>query len=156
VKVFRKSCGPPTRSVGLTERSVGLLIGRTYLSGTAVSLVSGDPGYTCLTVPNVNLSTRFKNSWNDFELSHWHVGPSIDLRLLHTETDFGTFKDRWDLLGSSCPICAHKFQPSSPLILPVPVRVSPPPLPPPYRRWARLGRITGSQHAPLDKSRTHR
>jgi hypothetical protein len=26
-----------------------LLVGRTYLSGTAVSLVGGDPGYPCLT-----------------------------------------------------------------------------------------------------------
>jgi hypothetical protein len=43
-KVFRRSCGPPTRSVGPTNRSAGLLVGRTYLSGTAVSLVSGDPG----------------------------------------------------------------------------------------------------------------
>jgi hypothetical protein len=82
-------------------------------------------------VPNINLSTRFKNSWNDFELSHWHVGPSIYLRLLDTETYFGTLKDRWDLLGSSRPIRAHKFQPSSPLILPVLVRVSLLPLPPP-------------------------
>jgi hypothetical protein len=27
-----------------TNRSVGLLVGGTYLSGTAVSLVGGDPG----------------------------------------------------------------------------------------------------------------
>jgi hypothetical protein len=38
-----RSCGPPTRSVKSTDRSVGLLVGRTHLSGTAVSLVSGDP-----------------------------------------------------------------------------------------------------------------
>jgi hypothetical protein len=106
-------------------------------------------------VPNVNLCTRFKNSWNYFELSHWHVGSSIDLRLLDTETYFGTLKDRWDLLGSSHPIRAHKFQPSSPVILPVPVKVSLPPLPPPSRRWARLGRTMFSQHVPLDKSGTH-
>jgi hypothetical protein len=74
-----------------------------------------------------------KKSWNYFELSHWHVGPSIDLRLLDTETYFCPLKDRWDLLGSSRPIRAHKFPPSSPLILLVPVRVSPPPLPPPSR-----------------------
>jgi hypothetical protein len=43
-KVFRKSCGPPTRSVGPTDRSAGLLVGRTHLSGTAVSLVGGDLG----------------------------------------------------------------------------------------------------------------
>jgi hypothetical protein len=43
-KVFRRSCGLPTRSVGPTDRSKGLLVGRTYLSGTAVSLVGGDPG----------------------------------------------------------------------------------------------------------------
>jgi hypothetical protein len=27
-----------------TDRSVGLLVGQTHLSGTAVSLVGGDPG----------------------------------------------------------------------------------------------------------------
>jgi hypothetical protein len=43
-KVFRRLCGPPTRSVGPTDRSVGLLVGWTQLSGTAVSLVGGDPG----------------------------------------------------------------------------------------------------------------
>jgi hypothetical protein len=43
-KVFRRSCGPPTRSVGPTDRSAGLLVGRTHLSGTAVSLVGGEPG----------------------------------------------------------------------------------------------------------------
>jgi hypothetical protein len=43
-KVFRGSCGPPTRSVGPTDRSAGLPVGRTHLSGTAVSLVGGDPG----------------------------------------------------------------------------------------------------------------
>jgi hypothetical protein len=32
------------RSVGPTDRSVGLLVGRTHLSGMAVSLVGGDPG----------------------------------------------------------------------------------------------------------------
>jgi hypothetical protein len=58
---------------------------------------------------NVNLCTRLKNSWNDFELSHWHVEPSIDLRLLDIEMYFGTHKDRWDLLGSSRPIRTNKF-----------------------------------------------
>jgi hypothetical protein len=43
-KVFRRSCRLPTRLVGPTDRSAGLLVGRTHLSGTAVSLVSGDPG----------------------------------------------------------------------------------------------------------------
>jgi hypothetical protein len=42
-KVFSRSCGPPTRSVGPTDRSTGLLVGRTHLSGTTVSLVGGDP-----------------------------------------------------------------------------------------------------------------
>jgi hypothetical protein len=42
--VIMRLCGPPTRSVGLTDRSAGLLLGRTDLSGTAVSLVGGDPG----------------------------------------------------------------------------------------------------------------
>jgi hypothetical protein len=32
-KVFRRSCGPPTRSVGSTNRSAGLLVGQTHLSG---------------------------------------------------------------------------------------------------------------------------
>jgi hypothetical protein len=32
-KVFRRSCGPPTRSVGPTDRSTDLLTGRTHLSG---------------------------------------------------------------------------------------------------------------------------
>jgi hypothetical protein len=31
------SCGPPIRSVGPTDRSAGLLVGRTHLVG-------GDPG----------------------------------------------------------------------------------------------------------------
>jgi hypothetical protein len=43
-KVFRRSCGLPTRSVGPTNRSACLLVGRTYLLGMAVSLVGGDPG----------------------------------------------------------------------------------------------------------------
>jgi hypothetical protein len=43
-KIFRRSCGPPTRSVGPTNRSAGLLVGQTHLLGTAVSLVGGDPG----------------------------------------------------------------------------------------------------------------
>jgi hypothetical protein len=43
-KVFRRSCGIPTRSVRPTDRSTGLLVGRTHLSGTVVSLVGGDPG----------------------------------------------------------------------------------------------------------------
>jgi hypothetical protein len=30
-KVFRRSCGPLTRSVGLTDRSAGLLVGRTLV-----------------------------------------------------------------------------------------------------------------------------
>jgi hypothetical protein len=43
-KVFRRSCGPPTRLVGPTDRSTGLLVGQTHLSGIAMSLVAGDPG----------------------------------------------------------------------------------------------------------------
>jgi hypothetical protein len=43
-KVFGRSCGPPTKSVGPNNRSAGLLVCRTYLSGTVVSLVGGDPG----------------------------------------------------------------------------------------------------------------
>jgi hypothetical protein len=43
-KVFKRSCGQPTRSVGPTDRSSGLLVGQTHLSGTAVSLVGRDPG----------------------------------------------------------------------------------------------------------------
>jgi hypothetical protein len=39
-----RSCGSPTRSVGPTDRSAGLLVGRTHLSVTTVSLVGGDPG----------------------------------------------------------------------------------------------------------------
>jgi hypothetical protein len=38
------SCGLPTRLVGPTDRSVGLLVGRTHLSGTDVRLVGGDQG----------------------------------------------------------------------------------------------------------------
>jgi hypothetical protein len=41
---FRRSCGPPTRSVGPTDRLAGLLVGRTRLSGTVLSLVGGDQG----------------------------------------------------------------------------------------------------------------
>jgi hypothetical protein len=37
-------CGPPTRSVGPTNRSAGLLVERTHLSAEDVSLVGGDPG----------------------------------------------------------------------------------------------------------------
>jgi hypothetical protein len=43
-KVLRRLCGPPTRSVGPTNRSEGLLVGWTHSLGTAVSLVGGDPG----------------------------------------------------------------------------------------------------------------
>jgi hypothetical protein len=39
-----RACGPPIRSVGSTDRSADLLVGRTHLSGTGVSLVGGDPG----------------------------------------------------------------------------------------------------------------
>jgi hypothetical protein len=35
---------PPTMSVGPTDRLASLLVGQTYLSGTVVSLVGGDPG----------------------------------------------------------------------------------------------------------------
>jgi hypothetical protein len=43
-KDFRSSCGEPTRSVGPTVRSASLLVGRTHLSVTALSLVGGDLG----------------------------------------------------------------------------------------------------------------
>jgi hypothetical protein len=43
-KVFRRSCELPIRSIGPTDRSVGVLVGRTHLSGTAVNQVGGDPG----------------------------------------------------------------------------------------------------------------
>jgi hypothetical protein len=43
-KVFRRSCGLPTRSVVPSDGSESLLVGRTHLSGMAVSLVGGDPG----------------------------------------------------------------------------------------------------------------
>jgi hypothetical protein len=36
--------GPLTRLVGPIDRSAGLLVGQTHLSGTTISLVSGDPG----------------------------------------------------------------------------------------------------------------
>jgi hypothetical protein len=42
-KVFRRSCGLPTRSVGPTDRSASLLVCWTHLSKTAVSLIGGDP-----------------------------------------------------------------------------------------------------------------
>jgi hypothetical protein len=38
------SSGAHVRSGRPTDRSAGLLVGRTHLSGTAVSLVGGDPG----------------------------------------------------------------------------------------------------------------
>jgi hypothetical protein len=38
------SLGPHVKSSRHTDRSAGLLVGRTHLSGTAVSLVGGDPG----------------------------------------------------------------------------------------------------------------
>jgi hypothetical protein len=51
-KVFRRSCGLPTRLVGPSDKSVGFLVDRTHLSGTAMSLVGGDPGvpmsHTCI------------------------------------------------------------------------------------------------------------
>jgi hypothetical protein len=42
--VFRRLCRPPNRSVRPTDTSAGLLVGRTHLSRTAVSLVSGHLG----------------------------------------------------------------------------------------------------------------
>jgi hypothetical protein len=38
------SSGPHVRSDRPTDRSTGLLVGRTHLSGATVSLVCGDPG----------------------------------------------------------------------------------------------------------------
>jgi hypothetical protein len=42
--VFKRSCVPPTRSVGLTDRLAGLLVVQTHLLGMAMSLVSREPG----------------------------------------------------------------------------------------------------------------
>jgi hypothetical protein len=42
-KVFRRSCGPPTKLVGSTVRSAGLLVGWTHLSEMVMNLVSRDP-----------------------------------------------------------------------------------------------------------------
>jgi hypothetical protein len=39
-----RSFRPPTRSVVPSDRSAGLLVGQTHLSGMAVSLVGGNPG----------------------------------------------------------------------------------------------------------------
>jgi hypothetical protein len=62
-KVFRRSCGPPTRSVGPTDRSAGLLVGRNHLLGTAVSLVGGDQGvpmsHTILRFESITFSIYF-------------------------------------------------------------------------------------------------
>jgi hypothetical protein len=49
--VFSPS-GPHVRSGRPTDRSAGLLVGRTHLSGMIVSLVGGNPGYRCLTSPH--------------------------------------------------------------------------------------------------------
>jgi hypothetical protein len=43
-QVVFTSLGPHVRSDRPTDRSAGLLVGRTHLSGPAVSLVGGDPG----------------------------------------------------------------------------------------------------------------
>jgi hypothetical protein len=43
-RVFKRSRGLSTRSVRPTDRSAGLLVGRTHLSGMTVSLVGGDSG----------------------------------------------------------------------------------------------------------------
>jgi hypothetical protein len=53
-----RSCGGATRSVGPTDRSAGLLVGRTYLSGTAVSLVAEDPG---VPMSHMTFSTESNN-----------------------------------------------------------------------------------------------
>jgi hypothetical protein len=50
-KDFRRSCGLPMRSVGPINRSAGLLVGRTHLSGTAVRRSVGTHGYPGLTSP---------------------------------------------------------------------------------------------------------
>jgi hypothetical protein len=57
-KVFRRSCGLPTRSVGPTDRSAGLLVCRIHLSGTVVSLVSGDPGVPMYHKPPSEVALR--------------------------------------------------------------------------------------------------
>jgi hypothetical protein len=56
---------PPTRLVGPTSRSAGLRVGRTHLSGTAMSLVGGDLGVPMshtktFHVPNMNLKIQCK------------------------------------------------------------------------------------------------
>jgi hypothetical protein len=71
-KVFRRSCGPPTRSVGPTDRSAGLLLGRTYLSGTAVSLVSGDP--------RVPMSHRFLARYRSIYICAISVAPETSFQ----------------------------------------------------------------------------
>jgi hypothetical protein len=43
-QVVFSSSGPHVRSGRPIDRSAGLLVGRTHLSGMAVSLVGGDPG----------------------------------------------------------------------------------------------------------------
>jgi hypothetical protein len=48
--------GLPTRSVGPTDRSAFFLVGRTHLSGTAVSLVGGTQGCPCLTHGNTEVT----------------------------------------------------------------------------------------------------
>jgi hypothetical protein len=64
-KVFRRSCGPPTRLVGPTNRSAGLLVGWIHLSGMTVSLVGEDPG---VPMPHIvkKMSFAFVSSLTQF------------------------------------------------------------------------------------------
>jgi hypothetical protein len=59
------SCGPPTRSVGPADRLAGLLVGQTHLSGTAVSLVGGDPGVPMSHSNGHQNKARYSNSTSD-------------------------------------------------------------------------------------------
>jgi hypothetical protein len=70
-KVFKRSHGPPTRSVGSTDRSVGLLVGQTHLSGTSVSLVGGDPG-----VP-MSHNTPIISSFSGQSISQLRLTPEV-------------------------------------------------------------------------------
>jgi hypothetical protein len=74
-----RSCGLPTRSVGPTNRSVSLLVGRTYLSGTAVSLVGGDLG---VPMSHINYATSENRRdvmvcWHRVSILDCHLGGTL-------------------------------------------------------------------------------
>jgi hypothetical protein len=84
--VFRRSYGPPTRLVGPTDRSAGLKIGRTHLSGTVVSLIGGDPG-----VPTSHSTrTRFVS-----QTGRLHSRINTTVKSLQTSTSMTSLKDRY-------------------------------------------------------------